>query len=388
MNVRLMALLLATSVIAGCGGVNNSSSITSTPTPSTVAPAAPTGAPLRLLTNIAVPNASTPAFGFDIGYVEAGRYYLANRSGAAVDVVDTKTNALLDSIPGGFAGMGATAKVSGPDGIVGVTGTNTLYVGDVDSVKIVDTSALKTVGTVVISNSGSRVDEGCYDPDSHLIMYAGSAVAQPYVVFISTMTQTVVAKLAFNGSKGLEACAYDSASKSFLINNDGTPANPDGELDTITASSVGAGGPAVSKSFPLGKCPPTGIALGPDNDVLVGCDPSPGNPLITEILDRNTGVQQASVPFGGADQVAYDPATKRYFLPAQHFVKSGTSAPSGFSPTMGVIDAATRKLLFTMPVGAGAHSVAVDSTTGQVYIPFQPGAAGFPNGGVSVFSTK
>src|SRR4051812_5642668 len=90
MNVRLMALLLATSVIAGCGGANNSSSTTSTPTPSTVAPAAPAGAPLRLLTNIAVPNASTPAFGFDIGYVEAGRYYLANRSGAAVDVVDTK----------------------------------------------------------------------------------------------------------------------------------------------------------------------------------------------------------------------------------------------------------------------------------------------------------
>ena len=29
----------------------------------------------------------------------------------------------------------------------------------------------------------------------------------------------------------------------------------------------------------------------------------------------------------------------------------------------------------------------VDSALGQVYVPFQAGAAGFPNGGISVFST-
>jgi len=378
-NPLIAFLLVTTAVIAGCGGGDNSSPSASTPT---------TPTPPKLLTNIAVPNASSPAFSFDIGYVEAGRYYLSDRNNKSVDVVDTKSNALVAQIPGEFTGTGATTDASGPDGIVGVTGTNTLYVGDVDSIKIVDTAALKTVKTITISNTGSRVDEGCYDPDDHLIMYSSPGDTPPYVTFISTTTQTVVSKLVFNGSSGLEACTYDSKSKNFLINNDGTTANPDGELDVIPASSVTSGNPSVSKAFALGKCGPTGIALGPNSDVLVGCDPAPGNPLITLILDRNTGAQLASVPFGGTDQVTYDPASNRYFLPARHYVTSGTAASSGFSPQMGVIDGATRKLLFTVATGTGVHSVAVDSNLGQVYVPYQPGAAAFPNGGISVFSTK
>jgi hypothetical protein len=53
-------------------------------------------------------------------------------------------------VQGGFAGAGASTDASGPDGIVGATGMNTLYVGDVDSVKIVDTSAMNTVETMQI----------------------------------------------------------------------------------------------------------------------------------------------------------------------------------------------------------------------------------------------
>jgi hypothetical protein len=108
---------------------------------------------------------------------------------------------------------------------------------------------------------------------------------------------------------------------------------------------------------------------------------------MTQIVDRASGAIRATVPFGGVDQVNYDPASNRYFLPARHFVKGGTAAASGFDPQMGVVDGTTRQLLFTVPVGAGAHSVAIDSALGQVDVPFQPGAAGFPNGGISVFST-
>lgn len=381
MNKPLLAfLLVATAAVAGCGGSDSSSS---NPASAAVTPSAP-----KLLSNITVPNTTSPAFSFDIGYVEAGRYYLADRNNKSVDVVDAKTKALLAQIPGNFTGAGASTDASGPDGIVGVTGTNTLYVGDVDSVKIVDTSAMQTVKTIPISTSGSRVDEGCYDPDDHLVMFASPGDTPPYVTFISTTTQAVVNKLVFSGSSGLEACVYDPASRNFLINNDGTAANPDGELDVITASSVTSGAPAVSKSFALGKCGPAGIALGPNRDVLIGCDPSAGDPLITLILDRNTGAQLASVPFGGVDQVAYDPTSNRYFLPARHYVTSGTASSSGFTPTMGVIDGATRKLIYTVAVGTGAHSVGIDSGLGEVFVPYQPGSAAFPNGGISVFSTQ
>jgi hypothetical protein len=369
----MTVVLLATAALAGCGGGGVKTN------------AAPP--PPKLLTNAAVPNASSPPFSFDIGYVEAGKYFLADRNNKAVDVVDTKSNRLIAQISGPFTGAGATTDESGPDGIVGITGTHTIYVGDVDSIKVIDTDAKKTVNTIAVSNSGSRVDEGCYDPDDHLAMYASPGDSPPFATFVSTLTQTPVQKLVFNGSSGLEACAYDPVSKSFLINNDGTSANPAGELDVVTASSAATGNPVVSKSFPLGECGPTGIVLGPNNDVLIGCDPPAGHSLITVIMDRTSGAIHATVPFGGVDQVDYDPNSNRYFLPARHFVKGGTAAASGFDPQMGVIDGTTRQLLFMIPVGTGAHSVAVDSALGQVDVPFQAGAAGFPNGGISVFST-
>jgi hypothetical protein len=369
----MTVVLLATAALAGCGGGGVKTN------------AAPP--PPKLLTNAAVPNAASPPFSFDIGYVEAGKYFLADRNNKAVDVVDTKSNKLIAQISGPFTGAGATTDESGPDGIVGITGTHTIYVGDVDSIKVIDTDAKKTVNTIAVSNSGSRVDEGCYDPDDHLAMYASPGDSPPFVTFVSTLTQTPVQKLVFNGSSGLEACAYDPVSKSFLINNDGTSANPAGELDVVTASSAATGDPVVSKSFPLGECGPTGIVLGPNNDVLIGCDPPAGHSLITVIMDRTSGAIHATVPFGGVDQVDYDPNSNRYFLPARHFVKGGTAAASGFDPQMGVVDGTTRQLLFMIPVGTGAHSVAVDSALGQVDVPFQAGAAGFPNGGISVFST-
>src|SRR5260370_12340086 len=140
MQNRLMTvLLLAAAALAGCGGGND---ISNTPTPP------------KLLTNIAVPNAASPPFSFDIGYVEAGKYYVTDRNNKAIDVVDTKSNTLIAHIPGPFTGAGASLNASGPNGIVGITGTNTIYVGDVDSIKVIDTAAQKTVNTIVIGNSG------------------------------------------------------------------------------------------------------------------------------------------------------------------------------------------------------------------------------------------
>jgi hypothetical protein len=200
-----------------------------------------------------------------------------------------------------------------------------------------------------------------------------------------------VKQLVFADSAGLEACVYDSVSKNFLVNNDGTTANPLGELDVITASSVTAGTPVVSNVFPLGKCAPFGLVLGPNSDVFVACGPPAGNPLISLILDRNTGKTLATLPFGGGDQVDYDPASKRYFFPSRKMTANGTAAASGFlPPEMGVIDAVSRTLLGTVPVGSGVHSVAVDSSVSpsQVYVPYAAGTAGFPDAGISVFATQ
>ncbi|CAH2910150.1 MAG: hypothetical protein CPSOU_1704 [uncultured Paraburkholderia sp.] len=292
MEKRLIALMLVcVAALAGCGGGDNVSGPT----------------PPKLATNIVVPNESSPSFSFDIGYVEAGNYFLADRNNKAVDVVDTKSNTLVAQIPGPFAGVGATTDASGPDGIVGITGTHTIYVGDVGSVKVIDKSARKTINTIAISSSGSRVDKGCYDPDDHLVMYASPGESPPFVTFISTQTQQVVVKLPFNGSSGLEACTYDSRSRSFLINNDGTAANPDGELDVISASSAAAGNPSVSKSFPLSKCAPTGIVLGPNNDVHVRTRQNVYSDDVIKVLTqgRNRGDEERCTSY----KSGYEPHT-------------------------------------------------------------------------------
>jgi hypothetical protein len=370
----LFALTLGASVLlASCGGGSSPSSTTASSFTS------PT-----IKTTIAVPNSATPPFSFDISYADSGKYFLADRNNAAVDVVDTKSNTLIAQIHGGFTGVGATSDTSGPDGLVGIPGTNTVYVGDVNAVKVVDVAAQQVVSTIPISTAGHRVDEGCYDPDDNLVMFSSPGETPPFATFISTKTQAIVAKLTFATSTGLEACVYDSKSKSFIVNNDSTPANPEGEANVIAASTVVAGTPAVSKVFPLGTCAPTGLALGPNNDMLVGCSPPAGKPLITLILDRTTGATLASLPFGGVDQVAYDPVSNRYFLPARFETSSGTAASSGFTPILGVVDASTRTLIDQLPVGTGVHSVAVDGASGQAYVPFQPGTAAFPNGGILV----
>jgi hypothetical protein len=343
---------------------------------------------------IPVANSAKPAFSFDISYANAGRYYLADRNNAAVDVVDTHTNTLIAQIQGtgsnAFTGFNANTDFAGPDGLVGIPGTNILYVGDVNNVKVIDTAQQKVINTIKISSAGHRVDEGCYDPDDDIVMFASPGETPPFVTFIKNSSQTLLtptSNLTFATSSGLEACVYDAKSKRFLINNDGTPANPNGEVDVITAASVVAGTPAVSAVYPLGNCSPTGLALGPGNDMLVGCDEAAGQPLNSLILDRTNGATVATIKFAGVDQVEYDPQSNRYFMPARHETASGTAASSGFTPLLGVVDAGAHVLVQQIPVGTGVHSVAIDNVTDQVYVPFQPSAT-VPNGGILVFSAQ
>jgi hypothetical protein len=381
------ALTLGASVLlASCGGSSD---------PTATVPTSKATTPI-ISANIAVPGSATPPFSFDISYADSGKYFLADRNNSAVDVVDTKSNTLIAQIKGtgtsAFTGFNANTDLAGPDGLVGIPGTNTLYASDVNSIKVIDISTQQVVSTIAVpplSTAPHRVDEGCYDPDDNLVMFSSPGETPPTATFISTKTNSIVATYQFKTplSVGLEACVYDSKSKSFLVNNDGTPSNPAGEVNVIAASSVVAKAPVVSKVFPLGACGPTGLELGPNNDMLVGCDSAAGNPLITLILDRTTGATLASIPFGGVDQVAYDAVSNRYFLPARHETASGIAASSGFTPILGVVDASTRKLIDTLAVGTGVHSVAVDGALGHAYVPFQPGVAAFPNGGIHVVTT-
>jgi YVTN family beta-propeller protein len=338
-------------------------------------------------------------FGFDIGTVLGNRYYLTDRNNAAVDAFDTATSAQVAQITGtganAFKGVtltstGATDNSrSGPNGITAVG--NLLYVGDVDSVKIIDPAANQVIKTISVPSGGHRADESCVDPTHGLYMIASPEADTPFVTLINTTTQSVVATVTFTDaagapSAGLEQCRYDPKTDAFYINNDGTTANAHGELDVMPGAAIRAipAGGTVNYTalagvhmYNEGNCDPTGLALGPGNDIAVSCrEGTTGAPLLVQILDRTTGAILASVNAGGGDQMEYDPATNRYFNAASRWTatgKAGTngacSASSPCTPVLNVIDAGTRTLVEQLVTGNNAHSVAVDSATGKVFVP-------------------
>ncbi|MFD1557232.1 YncE family protein [Paraburkholderia silviterrae] len=352
---------------------------------------APSNGP-KLITNI--PMTSAKPFGFDISAASDGNYYLADGSNATLDVIDAKTLTVRDRISADFAGIGPNHDKSGPSGVIPIPGSSLVYVGDVNAVKVIDVASKQLVKRIEVSNSGIRADEGCLDPVHHVVMFSSGAEEPPFATFINTDTQSVIAKLPLKDSTGLEACAYDPKGQNFVLNNDGTKANPKGEVDIIPVKSVLAGQPEVATVFKLKGCEgPTGLAIGPGNDALIGCDPDEGGKQTSVIIDRTNGTTLAELPFGGTDEAVYDPVSNRYFLAAGHHSADNVSQVGNkaakFDPSLGIVDASTRSLVAVVPTGTGSHSVAVDGESHHVFVPFAKGPKpDFAGTGVSVFGTE
>jgi hypothetical protein len=412
--------VLATLALAACNGGSDHSS--SGP---------------KVVSKIAIPNIGpTSNFSFDLGTVDprTGLFYFTDRNNKSVDVIDVRSRSLVRQI-GGFSGCntgptcaGANNDKSGPNGVDVITGTPFIFVGDVNAVKVIDTTSNTVVKTISIGgNSGLRADEGCFDPDHNLYMISSPAESPPFATFIDTTTQQVVARVLFTdpgtgpsgpASAGLEACTYDHLTQSFYVNNDGSTANPRGELDVIPAAPILTGTPGAPvtltippvaagngwNAFPLGACDPTGLTLGPGTDILVSCRQGTfGEPLTLEVLNRTTGQLLATINAGGADQIAYDPTTNRYYVAASRWTPNGTSSGASCggtnapcTPTLFIIDAATRQVLHSLTTGNNAHSVAVDTADQLVFMPYSSAAspAGCincddnPEGGVLVFDVS
>lgn len=390
MRKAALICIAATITLAGCGGGSSSST-------SAGSSNFPTGTILGV-TSISGIGATTN-FGFDLGIIIGGKYYFTDRNNAAVDVFSTgPVVQLLAQIKGtganAFAGNTGDNSTSGPDGINAVG--NLIYAGDVNSVKIIDPVAQAIIKTITVGNAGKRADEGCVDAGHNLFMISSPEAPVPFASIINTATQTLVATITFSDaagapSAGLEQCRYDPGTDAFYLNNDGTTANPRGELDVLPGAAVRAiaAGASVNyttlaghKEFAEGACDPTGLALGPGNDIAVNCrEGTAGDPLLVQILDRTTGAILASINAGGGDQLEYDAAANKYYSAASRWTKSGKSsgsactAASPCTPVLAVIDAATRTLSGQFPTGNNAHSVAVDPATKKVFLPVSADAS-------------
>ena len=357
-----------------------------------------TAGAVRLLSTIPIPGTATALHGFDISWVDADtqRYYLADRSNKAVDVIDAKNDTFLKQITGGFAGVkfnaagAANNDISGPNGVV--TSGRWLFVTDAPSrVVAIDLNTDLIVDTVFTSASPNRADELAYDPDSGTLLVVNNADDPPFATLIkvnkSTGKLTLGAKVTFDAAHGVDATngaeqpVWNKATGKFYISIPQIGANAaDGAVARISPSAG-----AVDAVFPVRYCQPAGLALGPKQDLLLGCSvvfDTAGNAWsatdvntaapISVIMDaRNGSIDKIVTGVSGSDEVWFNAGDGNYYLAARN-------QPGG--PVLGVIDAKSQTLVqvvptinvggkpFVFPAGT-AHSVAVNAESSHVFVP-------------------
>jgi len=379
-----------------------------------------------------VPIPGNPLTSFDISWVNPVRaeYYLADRNNNGIDIIQTSTLRYQRTI-GGFVGAVInpatntviTAK-SGPDGVT--SHGRWLYAGDGDStLKVMDLQAVGNAADPIIKQSIStggttRVDEMALNVPGTLLLAANNAEDPPYATLFAangdnpTSNVTIIAKINVDSSiipagfgLSMEQPIWDPGTQRFYVSVPQTnypqgctpfsapPTECFGGLLIIDPNGVHSGtttyGPynsAVNAGMlALRGCGPNGIAVGPGENLLLGCTPAnmPSNTgtwAINALTKNFANIGNIT----GSDEVWFNPGTNRYYTGS-----SANRADINGPPALGIIDADANLLIGAVPQGSGSHSVAADSQRNFIFVPQvapknvngPPGAGGGDTTGVS-----
>jgi hypothetical protein len=399
---------------------------------------------VRLLSSVPIPvsalNTTAGTYSYDISYVDqaTGVYYLADRSNFAVDVLSGGITGIVTQIfpnngHAAFAGFKPCAvqpaganDCAGPNGVVAMFPW--LFVTDAPSrvlsfdlrfnpPKTVSECTTKTVGGVP---EPTRADELAYDPQDGLILAINNASTPPFGTLVKVNKTTGAltcgtninldtADTGVDATNGAEQPVWDPGTKKFYLSIPRIGMNPTvgGVLRISTTGTV-------EKTFTITFCSPAGLALGPNEDLLVGCNTiwATNGSLWTGNADRNTftaapqlvildaktGLITANISGAGVgDEVWFNKGDDHYYAAA-----SGSNlAPNAITPprtdpmvapvltaqgaaTLDVIDALSETLDQRVPTlnvsavvkpapnphpAGTAHSVAADAGTNYVFVP-------------------
>jgi hypothetical protein len=370
---------------------------------------------LRLKTLAPVPasktnNTAGAMYSFDISFVDqkTETYYLADRSNAAVDVVDANTGTFTKQIAAspafkGFTGNNAT---SGPNGVVAAFPW--LFVTDANSrVVTIDVRNDKTVSDVSTGGAaGLRADELAYDPDHGTLLVINNADAPPFGTLISvdktTGKLTVGKRITFDAGHGVDA--QNGAEQPVW--------NPETNRFYLSIPQIGAivsnGGvirinpfsAMVEATFPVQFCGPAGLALGPRQDLFIGCNMvfdtagnvwDPNGTVAADprdvIIDAKNGKIDATVfGVGAGDEVWFNSGDGNYYATGSGSPERPLPAATAKGSTpAGVVDAKDQKLLQLFPTynvaavttgpasglhpAGTSHSIAANSRNNLVFVP-------------------
>lgn len=338
--------------------------------------------PVRLLDTVPVPGVQMKAF--DISWVDADTqlYYLADRSNAAIDVVDARRNVFVRQIHAGFKGFTGSNDTSGPNGVA-VSG-HWLFASDGNSrVVNIDLRNDTVAGEANTGGApGLRADELAYDDEDSLLLVVNNADTPPFATLVkvdrNSGALTVQKRIDFaNATNGAEQPVWNPRTGRFYLSIPQVgPNEKDGAVAKINPHSG-----AVEAMFPVEFCQPAGLTLGPNQDLLLGCsevfdttghpwtrDPSAIKPAaapISVIMDARNGSIDRQVPgVSGSDEVWFNPGDGRYYLAARG---------NAVGPTLGIIDAKRQTLEQLVPTvnqaPGSAHSVAVNPRNNHALVP-------------------
>ena len=373
----------------------------------------------KCVTAIAIPG--NPLRSFDISWVNPKRaeYYFADRSNAAVQVIDTASLTWKRSL-GGFVGVKLNGNgtvnnnISGPDGVT--SHGRWVYAGDGDStLKVFDLEAPPAVALkqTVPTGGTTRVDEMALTSNGKLLLAANNAEDPPFATLfnangnaakshVSIISRITVANAIMPAGFGLsiEQPTWDPGTKRFytslpvIANNPSgcnfgqlpTPAAPgpitcdggvlvvDPAAITTPAVTLGAFDPTTRTGvIALHGCGPNGATTGPNENLLFGCTPQ-NNPsdVITLVMNAVSRVQTPIVHITGSDEVWFNAGDDRYYTGSNRdCTVPGSPCPNASQQTavLGVIDAGTNKLIEKVPQSSNSHSVAADSKRNLIFVP-------------------
>jgi len=318
---------------------------------------------------------------FDISFVDSidsvkGTYILADRTNRSVDVVDARTNTVINQLTPGFIGFTGDNNTSGPNGVL-VVNHSQVWAGDGDStVKVI---VLQPKGGRLIANISTggtaRADELCYDPNEQLILVANDADDPPFVTFVSSTSHTILKQIKMDGNNGtpqatngIEQCQWDPRTGKFYLNIPQVGGTPGTNNTPGVVLQIDPVSEDIENTFLLASTDcrgNQGMAIGPDHQILLGCSNTGTDSVIID--ERNGDVLVALPGESGSDEVWYNPGDNHYFL-ANGNRKTGAT----LSPQLGVVDPMASEGTNEDPSATsalGSHSVAADPLTNQVYVP-------------------
>ncbi len=286
----------------------------------------------------------------------AGRYYLPDRANAAVAILDSRTGAYRGRLPG-FTGRTPQASHAGPNAVLPVD--RQLWASDGDgTVKVFDGTADPPRWTANVSLGAlTRADQMAYDSQDHVVVVTSPAEQPPFLSLVASRGPLrVLARINLTGGVAVGPVLFDARTRRFLVGV--VQAGQGGALAVVDPQHR-----RVARFLSVGGCVPTGLAPGPGRLLMVTC--GEGGTAAALAVNVETGAAAAS--FGqvaAASSAAFDRNRQRWMV-----------ATGGADAQLGVIDAGHMAWLGALAAGPGAHSVAVDSVTGRVFVPHRPDAA-------------